>query len=102
MKKIKNVYNDYTYSFEYRLDSKEKIMVEIPKPKAGQKYVKAIYWSVSNSVNILGTMSKKPKSQYALWENLKPDAAVSPMVTALKIQSLVSTYTYVHIWVIME
>lgn len=102
MKEMKTSYNADVYTFEYRLDSKEKMTCKIPTPTGNQKCVKAIYWSVSTDVTVTATMSANIESIYAIWEPVKPDAVLSPMVTAMKFTNTTSNYKYIHLWVIME
>ena len=102
MKEMKTAYNADVYVMEYRLDSKEKMTCKIPAPTGAQKFVKAIYWAASTDVTVTATMSQKPTSMYAIWENVKPNSTLSPAVTAMKFENTTTNYKYVHLWVIME
>ena len=102
MKEMITAYNNDVYTFEYRMDTKEKVTCKIPAPKGNQKCVKNIYWSVGNDVTVTATLSARPNSPYAIWETVKTDSALSPMVTAMKFTNTTNDYRYIHLWVVME
>ncbi len=102
MKEMKKAYNNNIYSFECRMDTRSNLTCKIPLPTGNQKCVKAIYWAVSNDVTVTATICRNPNSALTIWEPVKPNAVLSPMVTAMKFDNPTSFYKYVQLWVIME
>lgn len=100
--KLKNVHNDFNYTFQKRLDSKEKITLEIPVPQGKAKSIKSISWQVAPDVKVYATLATHYKSIYTQWEELKANAQVSTSVTAIKFENTTSNYKELYLWVVME
>ena len=77
--------NAFSFVFEKDLAKGEAIMVKMPAVSANKRGVNDIGWMSDGNVSLYGTLSENPKSEKALWQEIRVNDEVNKVVSALLI-----------------
>ena len=75
----------FNYVFEKDLKANETVIVKMPVVSANKRGVNDIGWICNGDVTLLGTFAKDPKSEKALWQEIRDNDEVNKTTSALKI-----------------
>ena len=77
--------NAFNFVFEKDLAANEVVIVKMPAVSANKRGVNDIGWLSDGIVTLYGTISRNPKSEKALWQEIRENDEVNKTVTAIKI-----------------
>ena len=77
--------NAFNFVFEKDLIEGEEIIVKMPVVSANKRGINDIGWLSDGDVKLFGTLSKNPKSDKALWQEIRENDEVNKVTSALKI-----------------
>ena len=77
--------NAFNFVFERNLKANETVIVKMPAVSANKRGVNDIGWLSDGDVTLYGTISKNPKSDNALWQEIRVNDEVNKVTSALKI-----------------
>ena len=75
----------FNFVFEKDLEANETIIVKMPAISANKRGVNDIGWLSDGDVTMYGTLAKNPKSEKALWQEIRINDEVNKVTSALKI-----------------
>lgn len=61
----------FNFVFEKDLDAGEAVIVQLPAVSANMRGINDIGWLSDGDVAVYGTVSRKPKSEKALWQEIR-------------------------------
>ena len=89
--------NAFNYVFEKDLDAGEELIVKMPSVSANKRGVNDIGWLSNCDVEVdekgnkkpklklYGTLARNPKSENALWQEIRENDEINKVTSALKI-----------------
>ena len=78
--------NAFNFVFERELEANSEIIVEMPIVSPNKRGINDIGWQTDgDNVKLFGTLSGKPESENALWQEIKENEDVNKTVSAIKI-----------------
>lgn len=77
--------NAFNYVFEKILDANETVIVKMPVVSANKRGINDIGWQTDGELKIYGTLSSKPTSESAIWQEIKEGDEINKTVSAIKI-----------------
>jgi hypothetical protein len=77
--------NAFNFVFEYNIPANTTIYVKLPAVSANKRGVNDIGWLSNGNVTLYGTFAKNPKSETALWQEIREHDEVNKTTAALKI-----------------
>lgn len=75
----------FCYVFEKDLEANETVYVRMPAVSANKRGVNDIGWLSNGDVKLYGTLAKNPKSEKALWQDIRDNDEINKVTSALKI-----------------
>ena len=75
----------FDFVFEKDLKANETILVRMPAISANKRGVNDIGWMSDGDVTLYGTLSDNPKSEKALWQEIRDNDEVNKVTAAIKI-----------------
>ena len=75
----------FNFVFEKDLEPGEKIYVRMPPVSSNKRGINDIGWIASGDVSLRGTLSRDPKNQNALWQDIKPYAEINKVTAFIEI-----------------
>lgn len=75
----------FCYVFEKDLEVNETVYVRMPAVSANKRGVNDIGWLSNGDVALYGTLAKNPKSEKALWQEIRDNDEINKVTSALKI-----------------
>ena len=75
----------FNFVFEKDLDANEIVIVKMPPVSANKRGINDIGWLSDGDVTLFGTLSRKPESEKALWQEIRDNDEVNKTVAFLKI-----------------
>lgn len=75
----------FNFVFEKDLKANETIIVKMPAISANKRGINDIGWLSDGDVTLYGTLAKNPKSEKALWQEIRVNDEVNKVTSALKI-----------------
>ncbi len=81
-KKTKTAFN---YVFERELSANETVIVEVPSVTPDKRGVSDIGWQTNGDAVLYGTLSSKPETSTALWQEIQNNDEINKTVSAIKI-----------------
>lgn len=85
MDKFERVTNGFNFVYEKELAANETVIVDMPTVSPNKRGVNDIGWQTDGDVTIYGTLSSKPESDTALWQEIKESDEVNKTVSAIKV-----------------
>ena len=85
MKSFKRTTNAFNYVFEYDLKVNEEVIVKMPVVSSSKRGFNDIGWQTDGDVTLYGTLSANPKSDTALWQEIRENEERNKTVCAIKI-----------------
>lgn len=77
--------NAFNFVFEKDLKANETVIVKMPPVSANKRGINDIGWLSNGDVTLYGTLAKNPKSETALWQEIRENDEVNKVTSALKI-----------------
>ena len=77
--------NAFNFVFEKDLATKETVIVKMPVVSANKRGINDIGWLSDGNVTLYGTLARNPKSEKALWQEIRANDEVNKVTSALKI-----------------
>ena len=75
----------FNFVFAKDLKAKETIIVRMPAISANKRGVNDIGWLSDGDVTLYGTLAENPKSEKALWQEIRDNDEVNKVTAAIKI-----------------
>ena len=75
----------FNFVFEKDLAANETIIVKMPAISANKRGINDIGWLSNGDVTLYGTLAKNPKSDKALWQEIRVNDEVNKVTAAIKI-----------------
>lgn len=75
----------FNYVYERVLAPKEERIVKMPPISANKRGINDIGWQSDGKVTLYGTLSSRPESDKALWQEIQECDDINKTVTAIKI-----------------
>lgn len=75
----------FNFVFEKDLSANETVIVKMPAISANKRGINDIGWLCNGDVKLYGTLAKNPKSDKALWQEIRVNDEVNKVTSALKI-----------------
>jgi hypothetical protein len=75
----------FNFVFEKDLKANETIIVKMPAISANKRGINDIGWLSDGNVTLYGTLAKNPKSEKALWQEIRVNDEVNKVTSAIKI-----------------
>lgn len=75
----------FNFVFEKDLEANETIIVKMPAISANKRGINDIGWVSDGDVTLYGTLAKNPKSEKALWQEIRVYDEVNKVTSAIKI-----------------
>ena len=75
----------FSFVFERDLKANEEIIVKLPAVSANKRGINDIGWLTNGDVTLYGTLAKNPKSEKALWQEIRVHDEVNKVTSAVKI-----------------
>lgn len=85
MDKFRNITNGFNYVYEKKLEANETVIVSMPTVSPNKRSINDVGWQTNGNVTLYGTLSSKPQSEEALWQEILPRDEVNKAVSAIKI-----------------
>ena len=85
MEMFKNESNAFNFVYEKMLAENETVILKMPVVSPNKRGVNDIGWQADGDVTIYGTLSSKPESDTALWQEIKENDTVNKTVSAIKV-----------------
>ncbi len=85
MFEFKRKTNGFSYVFEKEVGCNEVIIVKMPPVSANKRGINDIGWQCDGELTLYGTLSEKPESDKALWQEISPGDEINKTVAAIKI-----------------
>ena len=77
--------NAFNFVFEKDLQPYERVVVKLPVVSANKRGINDIGWLSDGDVTLYGTLARNPKSDKALWQEIRVNDEVNKVTSALKI-----------------
>lgn len=77
--------NAFNFVFEKDLKANETVIVKMPPVSANKRGINDIGWLSDGNVTLYGTLARNPKSDKALWQEIRVNDEVNKVTSALKI-----------------
>ena len=77
--------NAFNFVFEKDLQPYETVVVKLPVVSANKRGINDIGWLSDGDVTLYGTLARNPKSDKALWQEIRVNDEVNKVTSALKI-----------------
>lgn len=75
----------FNFVFERDLAANETVIVKMPAVSANKRGINDIGWLSDGNVKLYGTLAKNPKSEKALWQEIRDNDEVNKVTAAIKI-----------------
>ena len=75
----------FNFVFEKDLKANETIIVKMPAISANKRGINDIGWMSNGNIKLYGTLAKNPKSEKALWQEIRENDEVNKVTAAIKI-----------------
>lgn len=85
MLEFRKVTNGFNFIFEKDLAAHESVIVKMPPVSSNKRGINDVGWQASGDVSLYGTLSSKPESASALWQEINERDDVNKTVSAIKI-----------------
>lgn len=85
MYQFKRITNGFNYIFEKELIPNEKIVLKMPSISSNKRGINDIGWQTNGDVTLWGTISSKPESDNAIWQEIRDNDDVNKTISAIKI-----------------
>lgn len=85
MKEFKRTSTGFHYVFESVIKAGETVIVRMPSVSANKRGINDIGWQCDGDVTLYGTLSSKPKSDTAMWQEIADNDEINKAVSAIKI-----------------
>lgn len=79
--------NAFNFVFEYDLAANEEVIVKMPVVSANKRGINDIGWVSDGNITLFGTLARNPKSEKALWQEIRVNDEVNKVTSALKIKN---------------
>lgn len=77
--------NAFNFVFEKDLTANETIIVKMPMVSANKRGINDIGWLSDGDVTLYGTLARNPKSEKALWQEIRVNDEINKVTSAIKI-----------------
>lgn len=95
-------HHGFNYIFEKSLKAREIIILKMPPITPNKRGINDIGWQADGDVTLYGTLSSKPETDTALWQEIEENHEVNKTISALKIVNSGDTECNVAIRVILN
>lgn len=85
MDKFRKVTNGFNFVYEKELEAGETAIVAMPVVSPNKRGINDIGWQSDGDVTLYGTLSSRPESDNALWQEVMNNHEVNKTVSALKV-----------------
>lgn len=75
----------FNFVFEKDLEAHETVIVKMPVVSANKRGINDIGWLSNGDITLFGTLAKNPKSEKALWQEIRDNDEVNKVTAAIKI-----------------
>ena len=75
----------FNFVFEKDLKASETVIVKMPAISANKRGINDIGWLSDGNITLYGTLAKNPKSEKALWQEIRENDEINKVTSALKI-----------------
>jgi hypothetical protein len=75
----------FNFVFERDLKENETVIVKMPVVSANKRGINDIGWLSDGNIKLYGTLAKNPKSEKALWQEIRDNDEVNKVTSAIKI-----------------
>lgn len=87
MDRFKKTDNGFNYIYEKSVPAGSEIIVKMPVVSANKRGINDIGWQSDGDLQLYGTISSKPESSAALWQEIIPNNEVNKTISAIKIKN---------------
>lgn len=77
--------NAFNFVFEKDLKANETVIVKMPAVSANKRGINDIGWISDGDITLYGTLARNPKSENALWQEIRVNDEVNKVTSAIKI-----------------
>jgi hypothetical protein len=77
--------NAFNFVFEKDLAENETVIVKMPSVSANKRGINDIGWLSDGTVTLYGTLARNPKSEKALWQEIRENDEINKVTSAIKI-----------------
>lgn len=85
MKSFKRTTNAFNYVFEYDLKANEEVILKMPTVSPNKRGINDVGWQTDGDISLYGTLSSRPESDDALWQEIKESEEINKTVSAVKV-----------------
>ena len=82
---FERITNAFNFVFEKDLNANEVVIVRMPAVSANKRGINDIGWLSDGDVKMYGTIAKNPKSEKALWQEIRENDEINKVTSALVI-----------------
>lgn len=75
----------FNFVFEKDLEANETVIVKMPAVSANKRGINDIGWLSDGDITLYGTLARNPKSEKALWQEIRVNDEVNKVTNAIKI-----------------
>ena len=75
----------FNFVFERDLKANETVIVKMPPVSANKRGINDIGWLSDGDIKLYGTLAKNPKSEKALWQEIRDNDEINKVTAAIKI-----------------
>lgn len=75
----------FNFVFERDLKANETVIVKMPAVSANKRGINDIGWLSDGDIKLYGTLAKNPKSEKALWQEIRDNDEINKVTAAIKI-----------------
>lgn len=85
MEKFTRTTNGFNYIYETDLQAYDDIIISAPPVSANKRGVNDIGWQCDGDVTLWGTLSAKPESAEAMWQEIFPYDEVNKTISGIRV-----------------
>lgn len=85
MEKFIKSSNGFNYVYEKKIEALATVILLLPPVSSNKRGINDIGWQTDGDVSLYGTLSQKPFSETALWQEVTENDEINKTVSALKI-----------------
>lgn len=82
---FRRVSNAFNFVFERDLKEKETVIVKMPPVSPNKRGINDIGWLSDGDITLYGTLAGNPKSETALWQEIRVNDEINKVISAVKI-----------------
>lgn len=85
MQEFKKTGNAFNFVYENELMANETVILKMPTVSPNKRGINDIGWQTDGDISLYGTLSSRPESDDALWQEIKESEEINKTVSAVKV-----------------